>query len=344
MYRKRSRVAPVLVVGAIIAAIALGVGARQWWKMYASQPAPDAEKVAVTIDEGRSVASVAEELEERGVIASAFWFRVTAKLDDGLGAIQPGVFEIEQGSSYQSILLILGDEPETDEVTLTIPEGFSLAQMGERVREKFPHITADEWARVTGVNSPFASHSFVEKAQKPDSVDLEGYLFPDTYRFFHDATAEDIVKIMIDTMEARVTEAGLAARAELPTLHDALTLASIVEKEVRQQTTMANVADVFLKRLAINMALQSDATINYIIGGDDPSPTYADLEVESPYNTYKHPGLPPGPISSPGLNALKAVADPIENAYFYFLTTDSGEIYYAATYDEHNANKYKYLK
>ncbi|MCR4312603.1 MAG: endolytic transglycosylase MltG, partial [Candidatus Uhrbacteria bacterium] len=89
---------------------------------------------------------------------------------------------------------------------------------------------------------------------------------------------------------------------------------------------------------------QSDATINYIIDGDDPSPTYADLEVESPYNTYKNPGLPPGPISSPGIQAIAAVLQPISNAYYYFLTTDDGDIYYAETYDEHLTNKNLYLK
>ena len=92
------------------------------------------------------------------------------------------------------------------------------------------------------------------------------------------------------------------------------------------------------------MPLQSDATINYIIDGDDPSPTYADLEVESAYNTYRNPGLPPGPISSPGLRAITAVLQPISNPYYYFLTTDGGEIYYAETYDEHLENKNAYLK
>jgi len=128
------------------------------------------------------------------------------------------------------------------------------------------------------------------------------------------------------------------------TTHEILTLSSIVEKEVRTAETMNNVADVFLKRIAIGMALQSDATINFIIKGDDPSPTYEDLEVHSPYNTYKHPGLPPGPISAPGLNALTAVFHPASNDYYYFLTTDAGDIYYAKTYDQHLENKRKYLK
>ena len=128
------------------------------------------------------------------------------------------------------------------------------------------------------------------------------------------------------------------------TMHELLTLSSIVEKEVRTAETMKNVADVFLKRLDIGMALQSDATINYIIKGDNPSPLYSDLEVESPYNTYKHAGLPPGPISAPGLNALNAVLHPASNTYLYFLTTDEGAIYYAETYEEHLRNKARWLK
>lgn len=327
----------------LLLAVVIVTLAWQSWRAYGQEPRSDAQSVAFVVEEGESLSSVAARLDEDGLIASEFWFKVTATMSGRTGAIKPGEFAIAPGTSYNNILLALS-VAQTDEVTLTIPEGYSLAQIGELVTEKFG-VTAAEWSQLTGVNSPFEAHAFVVAAQKPGSVDLEGYLFPDTYRFFPDATGEEIVEKLIDTMAERVEPLGVpSGDASGMTIHEVLTLASIVEKEVRTPTTMQNVADVFLKRIAISMPLQSDATINFIIDGDDPSPTLADLEVESPYNTYKYPGLPPGPISNPGLNALRAVFQPASNPYYYFLTTDDGDIYYAATHDEHVANKMRYLR
>lgn len=327
-----------LLLGAVFAMLAV-----QSWRAYKQQPDEDAQVVEFTIQEGQDFGSIAFTLEDQGIIASDFWFKVTAALTKRTNVLKPGTFELKPGMNYNDILNTLSIA-ESNEVTLTIPEGLTLAQAGKMVTEKFA-VTQGEWDRLTGVDSPFETHAFVVAAEKPDDVDLEGYLFPDTYRFFADATGEEIVGKLLDTMTDRVESLDEPkGRAATYTVHELLTLASIVEREVRTETSRRNVADIFLKRLEINMPLQSDATINYIIGGDDPSPTYADLEVESPYNTYRNPGLPPGPISSTGLMAIRAVFEPIANDYYFFLTTDEGDIYYAETYDEHNANKYEYLK
>lgn len=315
----------------------------QSWRAYGQEPSADAPDIAFVVEEGESLTSVTERLDELDVIASPFWFKVTAVLSNRSTTLKPGTFIVKEDMNYGAILNLLS-VAQSDEVTLTVPEGYSLAQIGELVAAKFA-VPQAEWASLTGVNSPFESHAFVVAAAKPGNVDLEGYLFPDTYRFFADATGEEIVKKLIDTMAERVQPLGVpSGDATGMTIHEVLTLASIVEKEVRTATTMQNVADVFLKRIAISMPLQSDATINFIIDGDDPSPTLADLEVDSPYNTYKYPGLPPGPISNPGLNALTAVFQPASNPYYYFLTTDDGDIYYATTHDEHVANKMRYLR
>jgi len=315
----------------------------QSYRAYSQEPDADATLAEFTVEEGESLTSVAERLNDGELIASAFWFKVTAAFTDRTTGIKPGTFSIMPGDSYNDILSALSIS-QSDEVTITILEGSSLEDIGALVTTNFS-VTLDEWNQLTGINSSFNSHEFVVSAQKPSGVDLEGYLFPDTYRFFADATGEEIVETLLGTMAERVTALGTpSGDASGMTIHEVLTLASIVEKEVRTENSMKNVADIFLKRLDINMPLQSDATINYIIDGDDPSPTYADLEVESPYNTYRNPGLPPGPISSPGLRAITAVLQPISNPYYYFLTTDEGEIYYAETYDEHLANKANYLK
>lgn len=328
----------MLMLGVVILTLAW-----QSYRGYGQTPDADAVPVEFTIDEGESFSSVAERLDDAGVVASAFWFKVTASMTDRMAALKPGTFTILSGDNYDSLLNTL-TVAQSDEVTITIPEGSSLEDIGALVMAKF-EVTQDEWDRLTGVNTPFTAHAFIVSSGRPSGVDLEGYLFPDTYRFFADATGEEIVEHLLDTMADRVNALGTpSGDASGMTIHEVLSLASIVEKEVRTENSMKNVADIFLKRLDINMPLQSDATINYIIDGDNPSPLYSDLEVESPYNTYRNPGLPPGPISSPGLRAITAVLQPISNPYFYFLTTDEGEIYYAETYEEHLENKNAYLK
>ncbi len=231
------------------------------------------------------------------------------------------------------------------EVTITFPEGFTLAQMGERVRAAIPTITATDWEAAVGVQSPLATEAFVVAAQKPASVDLEGYLFPDTYRFFADATADDVAQKMVDTMDAQFTP---DMRAELEkhgrTIHEALTVASIVEREVMDDADRATVADIFWRRLDAGMALQADSTVNYVTGGTSPSVSDDDRRVDSPYNTYLYPGLPPGPISNPGLASLTATVFPEANGYWYFLTDADGAVHYARTNDEQNANKARYLR
>ncbi|MCH8049733.1 endolytic transglycosylase MltG [Patescibacteria group bacterium] len=149
--------------------------------------------------------------------------------------------------------------------------------------------------------------------------------------------------LLKETLEQRIEEKEIVAPEEL-TMHEVITLASIVEREVRSAEDMANVADVFLKRLDIGMALQADSTVNYVTGKDTPAISLDDREIESPYNTYKYPGLPPGPISNPGVAALQAVVNPSSNPYLYFLTTPEGEVIYAQTHEGHVENKAQYLR
>lgn len=305
------------------------------------EPSADAKDITITVEETDIFGTVAARLHQNDIVSS-FWLRVYARLFD-VETVYPGTYVFVPGMSYSAVIDTLQSIQSTS-VRITIPEGFSLVQMGERIHAALPEISHEEWQFATSVKSELASDPFVVSAGKPSGVDLEGYFFPDTYEFNTDATADLIAETMLRTMEARVNEIGVATgdSAGMST-HDILTLASIVEKEVRTAETMKNVADIFLKRLDIGMPLQSDATINYIIDGDNPSPLYSDLEVESPYNTYKTPGLPPGPISAPGLNALNAVLHPTHNDYYYFLTTDEGDIYYAETYEEHLRNKARWL-
>ncbi|MDP2631453.1 MAG: endolytic transglycosylase MltG [Candidatus Uhrbacteria bacterium] len=313
----------------------------QSYRFWIQGPAEDAEMQIFTVENGQGLQSIAASLEEDRFIKSAFWFRFYTILDSSSKSLQAGEFELSKGMSYASIVDVLIDA-ESEEISITIPEGYTITQIGDTVVNSFD-ITQAEWAEATGIESVFESHDFIVSAQKPDDVDLEGYLFPDTYRFYVGATAEDIVGTLIDTMHKKINDAGIVV-PEGKTMHEVLTLASILEREVRSAEDKALVADLFLRRLEIGMALQADSTVNYITGNDTPSITLTDRDIDSPYNTYLYSDLPPGPISNPGIDSIYSVVNPFANDYWFFLTTPEGEAIYSVTHDEHVANKNLYLR
>ncbi|HUT21937.1 MAG TPA: endolytic transglycosylase MltG [Candidatus Bipolaricaulota bacterium] len=180
---------------------------------------------------------------------------------------------------------------------------------------------------------------------KPMEADLEGYLYPDTYFFDPQAGSAGVIEKMLENLDQKLTpELRTEIKRQKKTIFEVLTLASIVEKEMHGYENRRIVADVFLKRLNIGMPLQSDATINYITKKGTTRPSFADLEIQHPYNTYENKGLPPGPICNPSIEAIKAVVYPEPNDYYYFLNTEDGEIIYSKTFEEHVANKQKYLQ
>jgi len=325
----------------LVTAALIAFGLWQSYHFWLRAPADDAEIVQVEVFTGDGLDAVAQRLTEQSIVASSFWFRVYATLDGTARSIQAGSFEVYPGDSYASIIDILINA-ESEDVAVTIPEGFMLAQIEDRIIATFA-ISESDWRAVSGVGSSLSSHPFITSSSKPSGVDMEGYFFPDTYRFFVSATAEDIGTRLLDEMQARVEEAGIVV-PEGWTMHEVLTLASIIEREVPNPEDMAMISDIFLKRLDIGMMLQSDATVNYITGDNNPTPTLDDLAVESLYNTYQHVGLPPGPIASPGIEAIKAVVNPMPNPYYFYLTSPEGEVIYAENHDQHVQNKAIYLR
>ncbi|MBU0613990.1 endolytic transglycosylase MltG [Patescibacteria group bacterium] len=312
----------------------------QGYRFWIQSPNKTAEAVAFIVEEGDGFKTVARNLQENNLVASKIWFEFYARLNGNARSIQAGEFSILPGTSYAGLIdeLIHAD---MEEVQITIPEGFTLEQIGQIVRENF-NVSKSEWDTAVGISSPVALDKFVVDCVKPANVDLEGYLFPDTYRFFVESSAEDIVEDMIGEMQKNVEDINGTLWTGW-TMHDVLTLASIIEREVQSPEDMANVADIFLKRLDSGMPLQADSTVNYITGGDSPGVSIADTKIDSLYNTYMYAGLPPGPISNPGRDAIEAVLMPASNSYYYFLTTPNGEVIYSQTYQEHLDNKYKYL-
>lgn len=313
---------------------------------YLISPNDEAQAISFTVEEGASVEQIAQNLEEQGIITSAFFFKVYTKLSDSV--IQAGTFELAKGMNIRSVVRGLG-YAKAQEIQVTIPEGYTLAQIGEVIVEAMPEIETTDWEAVVSAQGRRVLTEDEVLTGIPNDQGLEGYLFPDTYRFRSDASAQTVVETMILTLKRRLAENDIAIPLNLIfegglTFHEMMTLASIVEREVRAPEDMKLVAGIFYTRMKIGMALQADSTVNYVTGKDDPAVTLQDSRVDSLYNTYQNLGLPPGPISHPGMNAILAVLNPTDSDSLYFLTTEDGEVIYAETFDQHVANKYQYLK
>ena len=263
---------------------------------------------------------------------------------------------------------IKNEQPEVvivykDEVTVKILEGWTNADIDKQLKDNF-FLTwgDDEFLQAIGTrrvdnlsetqefNFDWASE-FSFLASKPDNLSLEGYLFPDTYRFFASSTPLEVTQRMLLNFEKKITkEMMLEIKKQGKTLHEIITMASIIEKEapIFNQSNSDDaklISGIFWKRQEIGMALQSDATLSYIYENKKPAHSEEELKVKSPYNTYLYLGLPPGPICNPGLIAIEAAIYPQESDYLYFLTPlDGSQVYYAKSYQEHLNNKYKYLK
>lgn len=331
----------------VIILVGIAMSGSFVWDSFLLTPTTDAVEVSIKISEGMSVNQIAVRLEEEKLIKNTFFFKAFIKLFGSKSTLQAGEHTFKQGMSYRALVNEMSHAG-IKEIQMTFPEGFTTRQIGQTVTEALPSISDESWQ--VAVSNPSALSVGSELlAGIPSGQGLEGYLFPDTYRFRADADAKTILETMVLTLSRRLAEGGIVVPSHLVmsngmTLHEVLTLASIVEREVRSSEDMARVAGIFLTRMKIGMALQADATVNYVTGKKDAAVSLEDSRVNSLYNTYTNLGLPPGPISNPGLRAIVAVLSPIDSNYLYYLTSEDGTVHYAKTFDEHIANKYKYLK
>lgn len=213
---------------------------------------------------------------------------------------------------------------ESQEITVTIPEGLNARQIGDLLKK----------------NGLFDGDKFVSAAEKE-----EGFLFPDTYRFYKDAKPADVISKMEENFDKKITPEILAEiSAQKKSLKDIIIMASILEEEVKSTEDRKIVAGILWKRIDRRMGLNVDAALTYVLGKTSAELTAGDLKYDSPYNTYLYRGLPPTPISNPGLDTIKAATNPIASKYFYYLTDKEGAVHYAVTLEEHALNKFKYLR
>ncbi len=306
------------------------------------------EQVKLVVESGQGVDEITGWLEQNKVIRDKLVFKAYLFLRGRYDQIQPGLYLIEPQTGMKTIVDTLTPDPETKiETEIKIIEGWTSAEIAQYLESEGLVTAADFYTAAQSTDSrdilPEEKYEFLK--DKPAERGLEGYLFPDTYRVYTDSAAADILKKMLDNFGQKL-DAQLRAEiaSQGKTVFEVVTLASIIEKEVRLPAEKKLAAGIFSKRLAEGIALQSDATVNFVTGKDTTQPSLEDLQVNSEYNTYLYKGLPPGPICSPGLESLKAVIYPVESDYLYFLTKPDGTAVFSETYEEHLKNKERYYE
>jgi len=299
-----------------------------WFGLYFIQPADrTGSKQIIIIEDGTSVPDIAELLENKGIIKHKVCFLVWSRLKGYSHRIKSGEYNLSPVMSPARILHVLTRglivlHP------VTFPEGYSAEQIAATLAQK---IKMDKMVFLSLVRDP----AILKKYNIP-GASLEGYLYPDTYQFGRKQSPQSV----IDTMVGRFNEAVSSLKQRLAqsgmTLDKVVTLASIVEKETGSAKERPIIANVFLNRIKKGMRLESDPTVIYGIRNFNGDLTRDDLKRYSPYNTYVIEGLPPGPISNPGLDSIKAVLYPAGTDYLYFVSKNNGTHYFSRTLEEHN--------
>lgn len=339
----------LIFVFLLIAAIVAGYLANEFYFRSG-----EGEAKNFVVQPGENVKEIAERLEQAGIISNDSVFRIYVRWTGVDRNFQTGAFALKPGTSMAALATAL-TAPEACIVRATIIEGWTIRDIGfyfenkamfqaEEIFEQAGLQAVDY--RTVDIENPAEKwqSEFEFLSSKPDYISLEGYLFPDTYYFFEDVTAEGAVRRMLENFDRKMKPEWREEIARQgKTIFEIITMASIIEREMYGLEARKMVSDIFWKRLEIGMPLQSDASVNYVTGKKTARPSIDDTRVDSPYNTYKYPGLPLGPISNPSSEAIEAAIYPAPNEYYYFLTTPEGEIIYSKDHDEHVRNKQKYL-
>ena len=294
------------------------------------------------VEKGRGVKQIGQQLEQEKLIRSAFWFKAYIWLKKRSNSLQAGEYVLSRDYNIPQITDILGGgRVIRNEAQLTFPEGFTVKQIKSRLLEN--GFGAAEGLEREKIGEYQVQYKFL--SWLPSETNLEGFLFPDTYIFERRGKKEEIVKKFLDNFDKKLIP---SLRAEIEKqqkgIYEIIILASIIQQEAVNNEEMPIISGVFSNRLAKGMALQSDATVNYATGKSLRQPTWDDTKEASPYNTYLHIGLPPGPICNPGLAAIEAAIYPAATDYYYFLHPLDGATVFSKTVEEHNRNKAKYLK
>jgi len=336
--KRRLLISSIITIGIIIIAVS---AIYTLYMGKESKPVdPDSkEYISVTIPNGTGTEGIAKILEENNLIDNTGVFKLQSKSKGYDGKFKAGQYSLSPSMSMDDIMksLMTGS---ADTTRFTIPEGYDIKRTTEKLSEE-GLINAETFAKE--IEAGQFDYDFLADAPAGGNR-LEGFLFPNTYDIFTTANEHDIIdkmlyqfnKVFTDEYYARADELGMSVR-------EVITLASIIEREARIPEDRPLIASAFYNRLRIDMPLQSCATVQYILGEQKPVLSIKDTQIESPYNTYLNPGLPPGPIASPGADSIKAALYPADTDYLYFLAKGDGSHAFSATYDQFLKDKAKYI-
>ncbi len=289
-------------------------------------PAQFPSSVVVKIPNGTSLTEIARNLERDHIISSPFWFNNFVIFFKRERRVVGGEYYFERPLNvYQIAKRLTHGSYNIEQLKTTIPEGSSVKEIVAILQKRYPD---------------FDTENFIKLAQIH-----EGYLFPDTYKLGADPQPEKIVEVLTSTFDKKINQQEIkdAITASGKSIKDVVIMASILEGEARQMRTRQIVAGILWERINQGIPLQVDAAFKYVNGKTTANLTLSDLKIDSPYNTYVYKGLPPTPISNPGLDSIMAAVTPIQTDYLYFLTDKDGNMHYAKTLEEHVSNKKKYL-
>jgi UPF0755 protein len=324
-------------LGLLIAVVSLALLGFFWWNLNSKAPSQDTSTQDFLVVRGRSASQIGEALFAEGLIESPLAFKIYVQVSGKSSKILAGQFRISPSFPLTKVVDTLTKPPA--ELWVTIPEGLRREEVVERFIKGL---------EIKEAEAPAFRQEFLDA-----SSGQEGYLFPDTYLFPRDVDATAIVKRMRSTFDLRAKDLEREISSSTLSLDEIITLASIIERETKTDEERGVVAGILLNRLEIDMGLQADATVQYAIALVNcraklecnwwPVLTRDDLDINSPFNTYRFRGLPPSPIANPGFSSLKAAVNPEETDYLYYLHDAEGGIHYAQTLAEHNENVRRFL-
>lgn len=330
----------VLVILALLLAVCCG-GLLYYSKMGEPLDKTDSTAITVTIQSGASTADIGQILEQNGIVASGDRFKLWSKIKGYDVQYKAGTYTLSPSMSSEQIAEILVGG-KVDTFQFTIPEGYTIKQLAEALEQQ----GAADGSRILALAG---SHDFDEeftflKEAQDNENHMEGYLLPNTYIMPAGSSEEDIIRVMLKQFEKDAMPLYEAASKQGMSLNDFVIAASIVEREAVVSEERPLVASVIYNRLDQDMLLQMCSTVQYILGEPKAILSYADTEIDSPYNTYKNPGLPPGPICSPGKASLEAAMNPADTDYLYFVLSDKldGTSNFSADYDQFLRDKEAY--
>jgi UPF0755 protein len=310
------------------------------WETYVPAKPGSRDIIKYIAESGKGDEDIAWDLEKIGIIKNRYFFEAYVVLSFQHSKLQAGKYAFSPGMSVHEIVkkFVKGD---IIKAKITIIEGWDVNDIAKYFEEK-EICSKDDF-----INSIYQNYrdEFNFLSELPGSVSLEGYLFPDTYEISEGELPNNILRNILANFEKKITpELKEEILSQKKSVFEIITMASIIEKEVRKMEDKKIVSGLLWKRLETGMPLQVDATVNYITGKNHRSALIADTRIDSPYNTYKYKGLPLGPISNPGMDSILAAIYPTESKYWYYLSAVNGKTIFSETLQKHNIARIKYLR